>query len=286
MALVLASVNRKGGVGKTTTAINLAHGLALKLAAEGGGNVIIVELDPQGDISRGLGLDPQGRCISKLLTGHASLRDSIMSADRSAQGGPHRPNLYVLPASDRLKRAKSHLVAKIALSAANFQLDESEPVIPIDDLLVYHLSSLKKAFQFIIMDCPPSLDLLETAVYKFADQAIVPVKVDFHGAAATVNHTNSIIAEQEQGLDIKIGAIVPTFVRPREKLASQMMNSLIKRYGKAVVSTPVPATVIVEQSPARGGLTLFESAPDSVPAQAYQRLVDRVYKEGMKNGQV
>ncbi|MFQ5398268.1 MAG: ParA family protein [Anaerolineae bacterium] len=281
MALVLASVNRKGGVGKTTTAVNLAHGLALRLAAEGGGNVILVEVDPQGDVSRALGLDPGDKCISKVLTGHATLRESIIKTDRKEQGGPHRPNLYVLPASDRLKRAKSNLMAQAVLASADFRLDDGRPVVPIDDLLVYHLSPLKKAFQFIIIDCPPSLDMLETAVYKFADQAIVPVKVDFHGAAATVNHTASILSEQAQGIDIKIGAIVPTFVRPRQKLARQMLTSLVSRYGKNVVSLPVLGTVIVEQSPARGGLTLFESAPDSAPAKAYEALVNKIYKEGM-----
>lgn len=278
MALVLASVNRKGGVGKTTTAVNLAHGLARQLSKNGDGNVIIVELDPQGDVSRALGIDSGDRCISKVLTGHSSLRDAIMSADRQADGGPHRPNLYVLPATDRLKRAKSYLIAQTALSAANLHLDEE--AVPVDELLSYYLTPLRTTFDFIIIDCPPSLDLLETAVYKFADQAIVPVKVDFHGAAATVNHTSGILAEQEAGIEIKIGAIVPTFVRSRQKLARQMLQSLVRRYGKNVVSAPIPGTVIVEQSPARGGLTLFESAPDSEPTAAYQKLVDKFYAEG------
>lgn len=279
MGLVLASINRKGGVAKTTTAVNLAHGLARRLAENEGGNVIIVELDPQGDVSRALGISSQDKCISKVLTGHVSLRESIVSANRAGEGGPSRPNLYVLPASDRLKRAKSYLVAQSALASANFKLDDEETV-PIDDLLVYHLSPLKSAFKFIIVDCPPSLDLLETAVYKFADQAVVPVKVDFHGAAATVNHTSNILSEQESGIDIKIGAVVPTFVRSRQKLAQQMLKSLERRYGKHVVSDPIPGTVIVEQSPARGGLTLFESAPDSEPTRAYQSLVDKFYEEG------
>lgn len=286
MATVLASVNRKGGVGKTTTAVNLAHGLSIRLAEEGGGNVILVELDPQGDVSRALGLDPGDRCISKVLTGHATLRDSIMRADRSDSGGPSRPNLYVLPASDRLKRAKSNLLARNVLSSANLTLDEDSPSIPVDDLLDYYLGPLKQAFQFIILDCPPSLDMLETAVYKYADQAIVPVKVDFHGAAATVNHTNGIIEEQARGIDIKIGAIVPTFVRPREKLARQMLTSLVRRYGRKTVSLAVPGTVIVEQSPALGGLTLFESAPGSAPTKAYQALVDKVYTEAMVHERV
>jgi chromosome partitioning protein len=278
MALVLASVNRKGGVGKTTTAVNLAHGLALRLAADGGGNVIIVEMDPQGDVSRALGLDPGGRCISKVFTGHASLQESILKADRQNSNGPHRPNLYVLPASDRLKKAKSQLLAQTVLASANLRLDDETPVVPIDDLLVYHLGPLRKVFQFIIIDCPPSLDMLETAVYNFADQAIVPVKVDFHGAAATVNHTNNIIAEQDRGVDIKIGAVVPTFVHVREKLAGQMLKSLIQRYGKSVVSAPIPGTVIVEQAPARGGLTLFECAPESLPTKAYGVLVNKIYR--------
>ncbi|MCB0202536.1 MAG: AAA family ATPase, partial [Anaerolineae bacterium] len=99
-AKVYTVENRKGGVGKTTTAVTLAVGLARRLHEDGGGNVLVIDMDPQGDAARGLGLDPNGRCVSNVLLGDGDvdiLRENVMSADRGDDGGPSRPNLYVLP---------------------------------------------------------------------------------------------------------------------------------------------------------------------------------------------
>ena len=89
-AKVFTVENRKGGVAKTTTAVTLACGLTQRLAENGGGRVLLVDLDPQGDAARALGLSPDGRCLSYVLTGESTLRDQVMPADRSADGGPAR----------------------------------------------------------------------------------------------------------------------------------------------------------------------------------------------------
>ena len=272
MGKVLAIVNRKGGVGKTTTAVTLAQGLAKKL--EGKGRVLIVDLDPQGNVALSLGLQPNGNYVSDLLLGKASLRECVLSA-----GTGHRSNLFIIPSSDKLATAKLQLVSQetMAVVAARFEGRRVDGASTVDGLLNDKLGPAKNVFDFIILDCPPSLDMLGNAIYQFADEAIVPVKVDYLGSAGTVRHTQNIIEAQESGIDIKISFVVPTFVRVREVLAREVMDALVKRYGKHRVADPIPASVKVEQAPASGGQTVLEYAPGSDPALAYEKLVERVY---------
>jgi chromosome partitioning protein len=275
-ARIFAVVNRKGGVGKTTTAVTLGHGLAKMI--EGKGHVLLVDLDPQGNVTTSLGLATNGKDMAGVLTGDVPVEQAIMPADRSSQGGPSRPNLWVLPASDALADAKLSLVANAALSSVMNQFGgRSAAAVPTHQLLQTHLAKAVATFDFVILDCPPSLDMLGTAIYHFADEAIVPVKVDYLGVGGTARHTQDIIAAQARGIDIRVGIIVPTFVRAREILARQMMQALIDSYGKSRVAVPIPQSVVIEQAPAAGGLTLFEYAGDSIPAKAYWRLVEKVY---------
>lgn len=275
-ARIYAVVNRKGGVGKTTTAVTLGHGLARLI--EGRGHVLIVDLDPQGNVATSLGLAPNGKDMAGVLTGEVPVEEAILHADRGQANGPTRPNLWVLPASDALADAKLSLVTNAALSSVLDQFGgRTAPVVPTDQLLQTYLAKAVATFDYVILDCPPSLDMLGTAVYHFADEAIVPVKVDYLGVGGTARHTQDIIQAQARGIDIRVGVIVPTFVRAREVLARQMLQALIDSYGRSRVAVPIPQSVVIEQAPAAGGLTIFEYAADSVPAKAYWRLVEKVY---------
>ena len=275
-ARIFAVVNRKGGVGKTTTAVTLGHGLAKMI--EGRGHVLIVDLDPQGNVSTSLGLKVDGQDIASVLTGEVPVEDAVLHADRSQAGGPARPNLWVLPASDALADAKLTLVANAALTSVLDQFGgRTVKAVPTDQLLRTYLAKAVATFDYIILDCPPSLDMLGTAIYHFADEAVVPVKVDYLGVGGAARHTQDIIEAQAEGIDIRVGVIVPTFVRVREVLARQMLSALIDSYGKSRVAVPIPQSVVVEQAPAAGGLTVFEYAPDAIPSQAYWRLVEKVH---------
>lgn len=278
-AKVLAVVNRKGGVAKTTTAVTLAHGLAMKISEAGKtGSVLIIDLDPQGNSAMSLGIDPQGICISDLLTGQSDLQDVVLSTDRSEEGGPERPNLYLIPSSDRLADVKVELVANAAVAGVMRQMTRRRgDDVGLDEILGARLQRALDVFEYIILDCPPTLDLLQEAVYRFADGAIVPVKVDYLGAAGAARHTQGILEAQADGIDIRVEVVVPTFVRPRQVLARQMLATLRETYGAQRVSEPIPASVRVEEAPAAGGLTIFEYAPDSKPAEAYWQLVEKVY---------
>lgn len=281
-ATVYTVENRKGGVGKTTTALTLAVGLAGRLQEDGGGNVLVIDMDPQGDAARGLGVQPNGHCVSNVLLSDGdvnTLRANTLSADRAGEGGPSRPNLYVLPASDQLSEAKEDILTEFALLAARSMrhkraADETHLV----NVLEQKLGLAKQAFSYIIVDCPPTLDMLQQAVHQYADYAIVPVKVDFHGASATGRHTNNIIQDQAEGIDIRIAAIVPTFVNARHNLTKSMMTNLVRIYGRQIVADPIPNTVRVAEAPARGGQTIIEYMPDSPAAVAYERLTDRLYQ--------
>jgi chromosome partitioning protein len=283
-ARVYTVENRKGGVGKTTTAVTLAVGLAQRLQNNGGGNVLLIDMDPQGDAARALGLEPNGRCISHILSGDGGvtmLRSNVMPADRSQSNGPARPKLYVLPATDRLSEAKEDVLTEFALLAArSMRRKQSDADRQLIYILDEKLHLAKEAFTYIIIDCPPTLDMLQQAVHQYADYAIVPVKVDFHGASATGRHTSNIIQDQSAGIDITIAAIVPTFVNARHNLTKSMMQSIIKTYGKQVVTKAIPNTVRVAEAPASGGLTIIEYDPESPAAIAYHDLIDRVYKGG------
>ena len=278
-AKVFTVENRKGGVAKTTTAVTLACGLAQRLAENGGGRVLLVDLDPQGDAARALGLSPDGRCLSYVLTGESTLRDQVMPADRSADGGPARPNLFVLPASDNLRNAKETLLSQLTVNMVMAQIrgrNNNGDVVPMVAILDERLGPARQVFDYIILDCPPTLDMLQEAVHQFADAAIVPVKADFHSTSAAGRHTRNILDDQASGIQIAIKAIVPTFVDYRLRLTRSMLQQLTKTYGN-LVTMPIPNTVRVAEAPASGGLTVIEYAPESPASTAYWHLVDTIY---------
>lgn len=290
---VLAVVNRKGGVAKTTTAINLSHGLSRKLMRRVDpadiekiedkknlfrfrdryyyltGHVLLIDFDPQGHCARGLGIDPGKADIGDVLLGQNHISESVISADLSAKGFP-RPNLWVLPASDNLEKAKDILRAQYdpLPTTKNYGL-----LRVLDERLRLAL----ERFTYIIMDCPPALDAFTQAVYQFADAAIVPVKPDYFSMAGTGQHISSIFEAQLRGIDIKIHTIVPTFNVKRQRLDQQMLEELQQSHGN-IVSKPIPRSQSVAEAPSYQQ-TIFEYDPRFLnPAtNAYQDLVDRVY---------
>lgn len=294
---VLAVVNRKGGVAKTTTAINLAHGLSRKLilklkpedlgkVQDSGrlyqyrerhyyieGHVLLIDFDPQGHCAWGLGVKAGAADVGQVLLGRQHLSQAVVSADRAVEGYP-RPNLWLLPASDDLEQAKEEL-RRYSLEQLIGQNEGKEQELL--STLRQRLDLVADNFSYVILDCPPALDVFVQAVYRFADAAIVPVKPDYFSMAGTGQHLANIRDAQLRGIDVKIHTIVPTFTVKQQRLDREMVATLKKHYG-GLVGEPIPRSQAVAEAPAYQQ-TIFEYDPRfrNPATVAYQKLVDRVY---------
>ena len=267
-AKIYAVTNRKGGVGKTTTSVTLAHGLALKLSKNGGGRVLIVDVDPQGNVAPSLGVMPKDKTLSHfLLHDYTKPSEVIVAADRKDEGF-NRPGLFIVPSDDSLADAKQELINRAVLGRR---------ATPIKDVFVTAFADLIDMFTYIIIDCPPSLDTFRDAVYNFADACIVPVEASYLAAIGTQRQTEDILDAHDAGQDIVIECVVPTKYQRREILANKVLDDLRSQYGKKYVAEPIPDTVEIEKAPALGGLTIFEHAPRCDAAKAYGKLVERIY---------
>lgn len=293
MTRIIAVANNKGGVAKTTTAGNLAYGLAHKLTANGevGGKVLVVDLDSQGNQADFFGVreriydpadNPEGACLSNLLNDeNCDTHEFVTSLDRSPDDLP-RPNLFLTPATRELNFAVDNIAAIDSISSYQATLSRGRkklaPTRQLDTILSDRLQRIMHNFEFIVIDCPPNLDALKRAVYEVADEVIVPVKADRLSAIGAQQHTDDIVRMiREHNLKVRISYVVPTMMRARQVLAEQTLEMLRSRYGDSRVATPIPESVYIKEGPAAGGLTVFEYAPGSAPAEAYQDLVERVY---------
>ena len=293
MARIIAVANNKGGVAKTTTAGNLAYGLAHRITANGesGGKVLVVDLDSQGNQADFFGVrerlydpvsNPDGACISHVFNEEdCDIHEFVVSVDRTEDGLP-RPKLFLVPATRELNFAVENLAAIDSISAYQASISRGRRQIvatrQLDTILSDRLTRLAHNFDFIVLDCPPNLEALKRAVYEFADEVIVPVKADRLSAIGAQQHTDDIVRMiREYDLKVRISFIVPTMMRARQVLAEQTVEMLRSRYGANRVATPIPESVYIKEGPAAGGLTVFEYAPDSAPAEAYADLAEKVY---------
>ncbi|TXH11259.1 MAG: ParA family protein [Hyphomicrobiaceae bacterium] len=277
---IIAVVNRKGGVAKTTTTTNLAWKIAETIRdrreipePQKNDRVLIIDLDPQSNVAAALGIDPNGRCLGRFLLGETKFSETIVSADRGHEdSGLARPNLFVVPSSDQLQERLRELDVKLY-----FQQQGRKYAGPtMSNILSYSLGQYAGHFRYILIDCPPTLGHLDTAVYDFAHEVIVPVKMAYLDSAGAMQHLKDLReAQTEMGAKARLTWIVPTFYRPQEVLARQMLENITKVY-RNLVAVPIPQSVTVEKSQAAFQRTLFEFDPESPATLAYASLAERV----------
>lgn len=288
MTRVIAVANNKGGVSKTTTAANLAALLARMLVVdrEPKGAVLLVDLDPQGNAADMFAVreqvyhetkNPDGPCVSFLLAGESSLRQSIVKLDRPEKG-LHRPNLFLIPASRNLEPVVEELMVMDVMAERRGRTGRREHV-PLAHIFEHRLREAVGRFDYIILDCPPKLDALKVAVYNFADEVIVPTRADYVSLVGAVQHTQELDhLRTKAGVKARLRFVVPAMVRQQQVLDRQMREALTSTYGPGMIARPVPDSVVVKEAPAAGGMTLDEYAPDSPPALAYADLARRVHR--------
>lgn len=259
MARVLAITNQKGGVGKTTSAVNLAASLASL-----GQRVLLIDLDPQGNATTASGIDKQGltKTVYHLLLRTASAADVGM---RSPEGG-----YDLLPANRDLAGAEVELVQE---KEREFRLRRS-------------LEAIAGDYDFILIDCPPALNLLTVNALTAADAVFIPMQCEYfaiEGLADLVNTIKKIKARLNPGL--VIDGVARVMFDSRNTLAQNVSDQLKAHFGAKVFDTVVPRNVRLAEAPSHG-LPALQYDRASRGAQAYlnmaQELIDK--REGKHNG--
>ncbi len=245
---IIAVANQKGGVGKTTTAINLAAALV-----ELGQRVLVVDLDPQGNASTGLGIDASDRAMTtyELLVDDASLEDVII---RTGIDG-----LSIVPATVDLSSADIELISN---EKRSFLLHDALRQTAMD----------KYGWDYILIDCPPSLNLLTVNAMVAAHSVLVPLQSEFF-ALEGLSQLMLTIREVRQAANpgLRIEGIVLTMYDRRNNLSLQVEQDARKNLGTMVFDTVIPRNVRVSEAPSYA-LPVLSYDPKSQGAQAYRAL--------------
>lgn len=255
MPKIYAVVNQKGGVGKTTTAVNLSAGLAML-----GLNVLLVDMDPQGNSSSGVGVDKDNleKGIYDVLLDEASVMEvrQSTSVDR----------LYVAP--------------------ANIDLTGAEVELPGQDEWRYRLKkaldSCKDDYDYVIIDAPPSLGVLTVNSLTAADGVIVPIQCEYYALEGISQLVKTIeVIKKSTNPTLYIYRVVLTMRDPRARLTQQVEAEIRKHFGDIVSKVTIPRNIRLSEAPSYGlPVQLYD--PRSKGAEAYKLLAQEVYKDGSK----
>lgn len=252
---VIVLANQKGGVGKTTTAINLGTALAAI-----GERVLIIDLDPQGNASTGLGIGREARQRSTydVLVGDCSLQETVKQTAV--------PNLFIAPSTLDL------LGVELEIAADNDRALKLKKSIAS---LVTSQSS-DEAYTYILIDCPPSLNLLTVNALAAANSVLVPLQCEFF-ALEGLSQLLSTIDQIRQSLNprLDIHGIVLTMFDPRNNLATQVVADVRKFMGDKVYNTIIPRNVRISEAPSHGKPVLLYDLKCS-GSQAYLKLASEI----------
>ena len=249
MTRVLAIANQKGGVGKTTTAVNLSAALA-----EAGYRTLVVDLDPQGNATTGLGIDPRSldRSMYDVLMGTSTLEDCVESTSIR--------HLFVAPASLDLAGAEIELV----------------PMFSRELKLKQALAGLGGEYDYVFIDCPPSLGLLTVNALAAAREIAIPIQCEYYaleGVGQLLSNVNLI--QQNLNPSLTIALIILVMYDARTRLADQVVTEVRQHFGDKVCRTVVPRSVRLSEAPSFGQpITVFD--PTSRGAIAYRELAKEV----------
>ena len=252
---IIAVANQKGGVGKTTTAINLAAALV-----ELGNTVLIVDLDPQGNASTGLGIDPDDREMTtyELLVDDAALDDVIQTTDVE--------HLHIIPATVDLSSADIELIAN---EKRSFLLHDALRQTAMDPY----------GFDYVLIDCPPSLNLLTVNAMVSAHSVLIPLQSEFF-ALEGLSQLMLTIREVRQTANpnLRIEGVILTMFDRRNNLSQQVEADARANLGELVFDTIIPRNVRVSEAPSYA-MPVLSYEPNSQGAVAYRALAQEIMQK-------
>ena len=251
MNRTIVIANQKGGVGKTTTAINLAASLAARRR-----RTLLVDMDPQGNASSGfdLKIDESSKNIYDVMLGEAKIEDAVIA--------DVRPRLSVIPSD-------------VNLAACEIQLNDREDR---NDILKEELNRIRSNYEFVIIDCPPSLNVLTLNAMCAGDTVLVPLQCEYYAleGLAQLMRTVNLISER-MNPNLQIEGIVFTMYDSRTNLANQVVENVEQNTDKKIYKAIIPRNVRLAEAPSYG-MPITEYDPKSSGARAYDALSKKVIK--------
>ena len=256
---IFAVANQKGGVGKTTTAVNIAAALA-----HFGATVLVIDLDPQGNASTALGIDHHGDI--------PSIYDVVIQGDGFAsvvQQSPENPRILVAPSTLDLAGAEIELVS---LAAREYRLQRA---------LEQYLSSPEgTSVHYVFIDCPPSLGLLTINAFVAAKEVLIPIQCEYYALEGVTQLVGTVdLIRNKLNPDLSLSTIVLTMFDTRTNLAHQVVNDVRTHFPHQTLSTIIPRSVRVSEAPSYGQ-TVVAYDPNSPGSVSYQEAALEIARRG------
>jgi len=251
MGRIIAIANQKGGVGKTTTSINLSASLAEK-----GKKVLVIDTDPQGNTTSGFGVDKNDLedTIYELILGECSIEDCIIKDVVE--------NVSILPSNVNLAAAEIELIG----------VEKKEYILKKE------VDWVKDQYDFIIIDCPPSLNALTINALTTADSVLVPIQCEYYAleGLSQLIHTVNLVKERLNP-DLEMEGVVFTMYDSRTNLSMQVVENVKNHLNQTVYNTLIPRNIRLAEAPSYGQpINIYD--PRSAGAEAYMKLAEEVIK--------
>ena len=254
MAKIIAIANQKGGVGKTTTSVNLTA-----ILADMGQRVLALDLDPQGNTTSGLGMTVEDKSVYEAVMGRIGLKEAVQHTDS--------PGLDLVGADIRLAGAELELVS---VDKREFRLKTA-------------LAAVQKDYDFIFIDCPPSLSLLTLNALTAADRVLVPIQCEYYaleGVSSLMNTISRVKKTFNPRIDLE--GVVLTMLDGRTNLGLQVVAEVKKHFKKKTFATTIPRSIRLGEAPSHGE-PIHVYDPRSAGAVAYRALAaELLERNGVK----